>query len=144
MKDMTIEIILGIFLLICTVTDIKKREVKPAVLAIFGLTAAVLYLILRPVGLFEEIMGVLIGLFFVALYYISEEKIGLGDGLVMTVTGIFLGGRGNASLIMMAAFMSAIVSIVFLIIKKAGRKTKFPFVPFIFVSYVFQMTMRIL
>lgn len=135
---------MGIFLLICTVTDIKKREVKPAVLAVFGLTAAVLYLILRPVGLFEEIMGVLIGLFFVALYYISEEKIGLGDGLVMTVTGIFLGGRGNASLIMMAAFMSAIVSIVFLITKKAGRKTKFPFVPFIFVSYVFQATMRIL
>ena len=68
MKEIVVKIILGIFLLICSVTDIKEREIKPVVLAVFGLAAVVLYLIFRPVGFFEEIMGVFIGLFFVALY----------------------------------------------------------------------------
>ncbi len=136
---MILEIFLGVFLLICTVTDIKSREIKPAVLLIFGAVAVGLYIYLRPVGLFEEAMGIFIGLCFTALYFITDEKIGLGDGLLMTVTGIFLGGRQNASLIMTAMLFSAFYSVTVLITKKADRKTKFAFVPFVFASYVIRL-----
>ncbi len=136
---MIIEIFLGVFLLICSASDIKNREIKPSVLVIFGMIATGLFIYFRPVGLFEEAAGVITGLVFVGLYFVTDEKIGLGDGLLMTVTGIFLGGRQNASLIMIAMMLSAVFSIIFLIMKKADRKTSFPFVPFIFAAYLIRM-----
>ena len=141
---MITDLFLGSFLLTCSVTDIKSREVKPAVLAVFGVLAAGLYVFFRPVGLFEEAAGIMTGLFFVAMYLITDEKIGLGDGLLMTVTGIFLGGRKNASLIMTAMMLSAAFSIAALITKKADRKTKLPFVPFVFAAFVLQLLRRFL
>ena len=136
---MLTEIFLGAFLLICSFTDIKSREVKPVILIIFGVIATVSYIVFRPVGLFEEAAGIITGLCFVGLYFITEEKIGLGDGLLMTVTGIFLGGRQNAFLIMTAMLLSAVFSIVLLMIKRADRKTGFAFVPFVFASYLIRM-----
>ena len=77
---------------------------------------------------------------FVALSLISEGKIGLGDGLLMTVTGLFLGGRQNAFLIMTAMLLSALFSIGYLLSKKGNRKTRFAFVPFMFASFLIRMT----
>ncbi|MBO4375605.1 MAG: prepilin peptidase [Lachnospiraceae bacterium] len=136
---MITEIFLGIFLFICSITDLKEREIKPIVLIFFGTAATVLYILFRPVGLYEEAAGIVIGLFFVALYFITDEKIGLGDGLLMIVTGIFLGGRQNASLIMIAMLLSAVYSIVFLVIKKADKKTSFAFVPFVFAAFLIRL-----
>ncbi len=137
---MITDIFLGIFLFICSVTDIRSKEVKPAVLAAFGAAAVVLYLVIRPVGIFEEAAGIIIGLTFVALSLISEGKIGLGDGLLMTVTGLFLGGRQNAFLIMTAMLLSALFSIGYLLSKKGNRKTRFAFVPFMFASFLIRIT----
>ena len=136
---MLIEFFLGVFLLICSVTDIKRREIKLSVLVIFGIIAVCLYMIFHPVGIFEEAAGIVTGLVFVGLFFITDEKIGLGDGLLMTVTGIFLGGRQNASLIMTAMLLSACFSVLILILKKADRKTGFPFVPFVFAAYIIRM-----
>ena len=139
MKELIIEICLGVFLLICSLTDLKSREIKPVILVIFGILAGILYIIFRPVGILEEAAGIVTGLLFVALYFITDEKIGLGDGLLIMVTGIFLGGRGNASLIMSAMLLSALFAMISLVLKKADRKTRFPFVPFVFVSFLFQV-----
>ena len=137
---MVTDIFLGLFLFISSVTDIRSKEVKPAVLAVFGIIAVVLYLVATPVGLFEEAAGIVIGLTFVALSLITEGKIGLGDGLLMTVTGVYLGGRQNAFLIMTAMLLSAVFSVIFLLTKKGNRKTKFAFVPFVFASFLIRMT----
>ncbi len=137
---MLTDIFLGLFLFISSVTDIRSREVKPAVLAVFGIIAVILYTVTVPVGLFEEAAGIIIGLTFVALSLITEGKIGLGDGLLMTVTGLYLGGRQNAFLIMTAMLLSALFSVIFLLTKRGNRKTRFAFVPFVFASFLIRMT----
>ncbi len=139
---MITDIFLGIFLMICSVTDIRSKELKPAVLILFGAAGLILYYLFRPVSLFEEMAGIIIGLFFIGLYLLTDEKIGLGDGLLITVTGIYLGGRENALLIMTAMVLSAVFSIILLLSKKAGRKTKFAFVPFVFLSFIIQLILR--
>ena len=139
---MITEIFLGIFLFICSITDLRKREIKPVVLIVFGIMASVFYVLFKPVCLYEEAAGIVIGLFFVGLHFITDEKIGLGDGLLMIVTGIFLGGRQNASLIMIAMLLSAVYSIVFLMIKKADKKTSFAFVPFVFAAFLIRLMIR--
>lgn len=136
---MITDIFLGLFLFISSVTDIRSREVKPAVLVLFGLAAVCLYVALRPVGLFEEAAGIVIGLVFVALSLICDGKIGLGDGLLMTVTGVYLGGRQNAFLIMTAMLLSALFSIGILLTGKGGRKTRFAFIPFVFASFLIRV-----
>ncbi len=139
---MEIDIILGIFLLICSLTDLKSREIKPVILCLFAAAGVILYITYRPVGLFEEIAGIFIGLFFVAVAVLTDEKLGLGDGLLMCVTGIYLGGRENAMLIMIAMFLSALFSAGVLILKKADKKTRLAFVPFVFAAFLLQVSIR--
>ena len=138
---MLINITLGIFLVICCITDIKFREINPKVLAVFALAGAVLFMICQPVSIFEEAIGLLIGIVFIALWAVTDEKVGLGDGLMMLVTGIYLGGRENSFLIMTAMLLSAVYSIYFLVIKKADRNMKFPFAPFILTAFVLRQAL---
>ncbi|MBO6111797.1 MAG: prepilin peptidase [Lachnospiraceae bacterium] len=133
---MLINTFLGIFLIICSITDIKFKEIRLNILIVFALAGVVLFFIYRPVSLFEEIMGLFTGLVFIGLWALTEGKIGLGDGLLMTVTGIYLGGRENAFMVMTAMLLSAVFSIVILILKKGDRNARFAFAPFILISFV--------
>ncbi len=137
---MLINIKLGIFLIICCITDIKFREINAKVLAFFALAGIVLFIIYRPVSIFEEAVGLLIGIVFIALWAVTDEKIGLGDGLMMLVTGIYLGGRENSFLIMTAMLLSAVYSLYFLVIKRAGKNMCFPFAPFILTAFVLRQS----
>ena len=131
-----INAVLFLFLVICAVTDIRHKEIYLKVLIPFAIAGLILFIIYRPVSIFEEILGIMTGLVFIGLWAISDGKIGLGDALLMTVTGIFKGGRENAGLIMTAMLMSAVYSIYCLAAKKADRHTKFAFAPFILISFI--------
>ena len=136
-------IILGIFLLICSVTDIRSKRISAAVLIVFAAAGCALFFIYRPVSLFEETAGLLFGMVFIGLSILTEGKVGLGDGLMMMVTGVFLGARENCVLIMTACFLSAIFSLICLVLKKAGRNTEFPFAPFILISFIFRRVLAL-
>ncbi len=128
---------MGIFLFVCSVTDIKFMEINKVVLLVFALAGSILYLIYRPVSFFEEVLGLLIGAVFIGLWALTEGKIGLGDGLMMIVTGIYLGARENGSLLMTAMLFSAVFSVFCMAVKKADKNTRFPFAPFILASFLF-------
>lgn len=135
---MVTNIFLGIFLLICSVTDIRSKRISAVVLIVFAAAGCVLFFIYRPVSLFEEAAGLLVGTVFIGLSILTEGKVGLGDGLMMLVTGVFLGARENSGLIMTACLFSAFFSLFCLILKKAGRNTELPFAPFILISFIFR------
>lgn len=130
------KILLGIFLLICALIDLKTKKVEGLLLVVFAAAGIILYLIVRPVGLIEEMTGVLMGAAFILIWHVTGGKIGLGDALLMVVTGIFLGGKDNAALIMGAMLLAALYSGFMLMIKKADRTKEIAFVPFLFLSYL--------
>ena len=66
----------------------------------------------------------------------SRGAIGRGDGYLLCVAGVYLGIAGTLSLLSGALFLCAIWSLLLLAIKKAGKKTEIPFVPFLLAAYV--------
>jgi leader peptidase (prepilin peptidase)/N-methyltransferase len=68
---------------------------------------------------------------------ITGGKIGMGDGLLLCVTGLGLGFWGNMELFAYALFAAAAVSVILLILRLADRKKSIPFVPFLLLSYLF-------
>ena len=63
--------------------------------------------------------------------YLSKEQIGYGDGLVLIAAGALLGVRMNLFMFLFGLFFAALKGIWLMMTKKANRKTKMAFVPFL-------------
>ncbi len=84
----------------------------------------------------EWILSALPGLLFLLLALLSREKIGYGDGVMLLILGACLGWREIWKLWMMANLLLLFASIFLLATKKAGRNTRIPFVPFLWIAYL--------
>ena len=67
---------------------------------------------------------------------LSGEALGVGDGLVLFALG--MGYQADKILVMLfvALVLAAVVSVVLLLLKKAGRKSEIPFLPFLFLGWL--------
>ena len=95
---------------------------------------SVISLIQGRLTFLERVIGFSLGLLLILLHKVSRGQIGLGDGLILCVTGISLGFYKNSILLINSLFLSAIFSIIYIFIKKANRKTTIPFIPFVFIA----------
>ncbi len=136
---MTGNILLALFLTICSVTDIMKKQIYMKVIVPFFSLGLALFFIESRLSVIEELTGILLGVLLLILARVSAEKIGYGDALMVIVSGAYLGIFMNIRLLMWAFFISALFSLLLLILKKAGRYTRIPFAPFLLISY-FLMT----
>jgi len=130
------EIVLLVMLLYNSVTDIKYRtiDVLPNILA--G-CAGGLFRILRTPGDWAGILwGTLPGIILFLLSYILQNGIGKGDGLIFLMTGCWLDGGINVSLLIGTCFLAAIFSGGLLAANKANRQTELPMAPFALISYL--------
>ncbi len=129
-------IVLGEFLFLEGIRDLRKREISMITVIIVGILGGILqFNYIKDSGL-EIVGGVLIGVVLLILAKVTGEKIGYGDGWVLAVSGLYLGFRGNMYLLLLSLFGASIVSISLLLFKKATRKTELPFVSFMLPSYL--------
>jgi leader peptidase (prepilin peptidase)/N-methyltransferase len=137
MADTIMKLLLGTLLLICSVQDILKKRIYLWVVAIGGvLTISCLPFCEEP-SLTNRLGGCMIGLGVILISKATHGKIGMGDGILLCVTGIGLGFWGNLELFGFALFFAAIVSIFLLVFRLADRKKSIPFIPFLFVGFAF-------
>ncbi len=93
------------------------------------------------VGWQSRLGGAFVGVFLLLFAYFSKEAIGMADGVIVLVSGIAFGMLETVTFCFFAAVYTGAVSTVLLLLKKAGRKTRIPFFPFLFLGYI---TMRVL
>lgn len=127
--------LLGIFLFIEGIRDIRKREISMISVAVFATLGIMVQVISDVSNWYGMIGGALIGLAVLLSAKVTREKIGYGDGWLLLVSGIYLGFRYNLFLFMIALFLSAAISIVLLICKKVSCKSTMPFAAFVFLGY---------
>ena len=130
---MIFKICIILILAAASVEDVRKREVSA--LAILSCTlvsaAAVGYGAYR--GDFDALsllLSLLPGaaVLFVAL--MSREGVGYGDGFLILASGPALGAGAVYLGLLAALFAAAAFSGILITIKRAGRRTRIPFVPF--------------
>lgn len=133
---MMIQVYVGSLLLYCCIWDWKQRKIPPVPIGLWSIWGIVWMLFREGSSLLSVISGMAIGFLVLMLAKVTREAIGYGDGILLTVTGIYLGGWENMELFLCGCFLAACLSIVLLVVKKAGRKDSMPFVPFLLVSYI--------
>ena len=127
-----------LLLMICSLSDLKSRLVDGSILSLFGLLDLLLNLTSQGMGLYPVAIGIVPGLGLLMLNKLTKGAIGAGDGIVILVTGIFLGFWGTFRLLTISTGMAAVFAAILMIVLKKGKSKEIPFVPFVFVSFLIQ------
>ncbi len=125
-----------LLLLICSVDDIHKKTIHLKKLIIFMIPIVIGTLIRTDIGIIQCITGMIVGVLFIVISKVTRGAIGMGDGLLLCVTGLGLGIWRNLEMLCYALLFAAIYSSILLIRNFRNRKRKIPFVPFLFLGYI--------
>lgn len=131
---MVIYILMFIVMLILSVQDIINKEISAKLLvvsAIISLVGAFIGVWKNNLSITDVVVSLLPGVSMLFLSFATRQQIGYGDGLVTLVSGPAFGIWTMLLGIVIAFFGSSIFSIILLLLKKAEKKTRIPFVPFI-------------
>lgn len=137
MADISINIIMAVMLLFCGAQDLLKKNIYLWLIITAALLTGICIPFCSTYSVPERIGGIAIGASVVVISLATAGKIGLGDGLILCVTGLGMGFWGNLELFAIALLLAAIVSIILLVFRLADRKQSIPFVPFLFAGYLF-------
>lgn len=119
------------FIIINTISDLKTKKISLCSCFVCGALRLILCVINGDGWIETFIIGSMPGLFVAAASAISRGSIGAGDGVVMLVTGWYLGAIAALQCLLWALLSSAMFGILLLLFRKVHRKTELPFVPFL-------------
>ena len=113
------------------VYDIKTKSVSLIAIAVSAV-GVLIYRLFAGTGMAELAAGLIPGLLVVMLAFVTKESIGIGDGLMLCVLGMFCGWRRCLAAFGLALVISAVFAMVLLVCRRAGRKTEIPLLPGLF------------
>lgn len=120
------------------IEDLKRQGVTLPFLAIFGIAGACFQLYGQKMGALGMGSGIAVGVGLLLLSAMTAQSIGMGDGFLFCVTGVYLGGSKNLELLMMSLFYAALFALGIVLCQKrykTQRKRRIPFVPFVFLAH---------
>ena len=123
-----------IILVISSIEDIRKKEICLWEILLLGglsFSAVVASIFDGSFDLWNVFLSLLPGAAMIFLAFITREGIGYGDGLMALAIGPALGGGSSIMTIVTAVCVSGLFSGILLVLKRAERKTKIAFAPFI-------------
>lgn len=121
---------------VLSVEDVRKKEIHRDVMILFGIAGVVFHLAFQRISIGDLFGGLLVGCGMLVISYFSGGRVGIGDGVLFVVTGIFLGFRGNLVLLWCALMLMGVYALVLCLTGHLGKREKIPFVPFVLLGYV--------
>ena len=82
------------------------------------------------------------GIIFLIVAKITKEQIGYGDGLVLFILGICLGGADIWKLCMISIYLSTFYTLIMVVRRKLNRKDRIPYLPFLWISHLLLWGMK--
>lgn len=123
-----------------SIRDIKLRKVHILGAVLIALTGAFTLFYHHQFSVLSFCMSESVGLFLYVISILTEEKIGRGDAFYVMALGTILNYREMIMAGMISFVLSAIAGIILLIAKKADRKTRLPYLPFLTGAYLMVST----
>lgn len=123
-------------LAICTAQDIKRKQIRLNVVLGFGILGIFFHMLWRMQSIENLLLGMSLGVALLLVSIATGGKIGAGDGVLLIVTGIYLGLKQNLELFFCGLFLCGIWALGLLVLRKRSRKDCIPFVPFLLASYI--------
>lgn len=123
-------------LAIASVRDIRKKQIEVTEIIIFSIIAVVIHMITGEQSIGNMLLGVIPGLILVGLSFLTKGKIGLGDGIIVSASGLFLGLQKNVELFLTGLVLCGIWALALIVIRKKKGSYEIPFVPFLLAAYM--------
>lgn len=122
---------------ICAICDVKKKMIPVFPIA-FGIVFALIVWIWRilvgKAGFAEMLCAALPGIFLLIVSFCSNEKIGRGDGILLTMIGLMTGFSFCFNILCISLLCSGIYALFLIVLRKAKKGDSFPFVPFMILA----------
>ncbi len=122
-------------LVICGYEDLKSRRIGTIWLFVFAVEGVFLWFMEGTHSMFEIVPAVSTGLFVLLLAFITKGGIGEGDGLLLMIIGIFLGGADTFRIFLYALLLSGGYAVFLSVIRKKNRKYEIAFIPFLLLAF---------
>lgn len=131
-----IRISFGMALLAFALWDHKNRKLPMAPMLWLLAVGIPLVFAEKTDSLSNIFFGVGIGAFLCVISKLTDGSIGMGDGLLTILTGLYTGGIFTFICLCFAFLFSAVAALYFISIKKKGKKDSLPFIPFMLAGYI--------
>ena len=118
------------------VEDLRKKTISARYLPLFAIAGMGLRLFLQNLSVVSILLGMAVGLAMMGLSVLTRGSIGMGDGMLLVVSGVFLGGATNVELLFTGLFYAAVFSLGILVFGKRKKYREIPFIPFLFLGYM--------
>lgn len=133
-EDMVKEAFVLALLGISTWTDFRKRQVSLIIIGIFAVIGLG-WIVYQGEFSAALLFSIGPGMFFLGLSVLTGGAVGMGDGWLITVLGIFLKPEELYEMLLAAVLISAVWSGILMGVFKKKRNTEIPFVPFLLAGY---------
>ncbi len=130
------------FFSISAYQDYRKRKINVYFLLTGGIIGLLVHLYSMEFDIIEILFGMGIGIMILLYGFLLGGGVGFADGMILIVSGIFLGFEKNLEVFVAGLFLVGITSLFLSFIKKKGRTYRIPFAPFLLVGYLFVMVME--
>ena len=132
--DKVVECLAVLCLAVFSRQDIHSCELKVKDLAALFLIGIIIATARNGPDIFCWCRDLFPGIIAFLIAGFTREAMGYGDGLVILILGLFLGGDRVTCMIPVALLLTVIWGTIHMIRKKKGRKMVLPFVPFLFAA----------
>ncbi len=133
--------ILGILLFAGVWFDILTKKIPKWYAYFYLATGICCFVFSEKKEIHEMIIGGFFGLFFFLIARITKESVGYGDAYIMTGLGFALGISCIFTGLMISLLCMLPITSTLLLMKKVNRKTKIPFLPFLFLGIMMEFVM---
>lgn len=130
--------ILGYF----SVEDLRKKSIQLVPLLAAAIAGVLFHMYFSRISIWNLIGGMAVGAGLYIISVLSNERIGKGDALLMSVTGIFLGFWDNLMLLWVSMLVAMVAGIGAVLILKKNRRYEMPFIPFVFTGYLIYLSIN--
>lgn len=118
-----------------SIEDIREKKITVNITLFSGIIGVFLHLLFQNQSIYEMLAGTLPGVFIFLISYLTKGKIGMGDGMVFMLTGLYLGFGKNMTLMAITFLLAGVFGLYLLIQKETGADKKMPLMPFLFLGY---------
>ena len=129
------ELVLQLYLGYGAMKDLKNKKIPVWYLVLGGILALIFYIREENRTVPLLLLALLPGIIFLLYSLIKKEKVGMGDGILLCIMGIWLSVKiwilWYASLLLVCLF-----SIVFLLLKRLTIHHDLPYYPFFWLAYL--------
>ncbi len=122
------------FLGINSYLDLRKNQISLLLVLLYAVLD-IPYLMVNRQRLILLLMGAVPGVLLLCIGKVFGDALGAGDGLVVLVSGLYMGIWGILGVLTLALILAAIWAVFLMVFRKKGGKSSFPFVPFLMAAY---------